>query len=410
MDNSASVRNFVMIAGFGGYFMIAALSSFFGVGGGGASLVFRALVAILSIILILNNLRTPSSVLQKQAFVAFLLGWLLYFGRILHDTVLVSLPLSQDVWYYWFWGAGASAIPMFALAMVPVSESSLKKLLGWVFALCWISALIVCMSGSSFVEGDGAGDLVDTGRLRLDSLNPILLGHLGCLVCMQSICVFMLKLSRSFWVRLVLLSAGVGVGGYLLVASNSRGPLVSFVLCFAFLVFAMRGRAKIGVILAGVGALVFFVPAAIFLEDSYGFTTYSRLFSQSRTDDVSSQIRLESYKGAIEGFLSNPLFGSGLEDRMTGYYPHNIILESFMATGVLGGSMFLFAIVVLLVFAFRSSRQAPGTIWIALAYVQFVVGAQFSGSIANSSYLWVSVGGLLSIRYVNRLRVNSLRA
>ena len=45
--------------------------------------------------------------------------------------------------------------------------------------------------------------------------------------------------------------------------------------------------------------------------------------------------------GAVNQFFESPVFGSFLEEKIFKEYPHNLLLESFMATGILGGLLFV---------------------------------------------------------------------
>ena len=63
-----------------------------------------------------------------------------------------------------------------------------------------------------------------------------------------------------------------------------------------------------------------------------------------------------------------------------GVYPHNLVLEAFMATGIAGGIAYLVLICFMLLACFRLLSRSKGYEWLALIAIYYLVAAQFSGS------------------------------
>jgi len=70
-------------------------------------------------------------------------------------------------------------------------------------------------------------------------------------------------------------------------------------------------------------------------------------------------------------------------------YPHNLVLESFMAFGVFTGVPFTFLLVYATVKALQLARLQPNCLWVTLLFVQYSVAGMFSGALSFSSALWV---------------------
>ena len=122
-----------------------------------------------------------------------------------------------------------------------------------------------------------------------------------------------------------------------------------------------------------------------------------RLFEQSQFEEVSTIGRLDLYSSAWNLFLDNPLFGAGLEDPTFGGYPHNVVIEAFMATGFAGGVAFVIGVVAMVYAAFVVIRELPLYAWMALIALQQLLSAQFSGTLIQSTTMWGAMALMTSI-------------
>ena len=99
-----------------------------------------------------------------------------------------------------------------------------------------------------------------------------------------------------------------------------------------------KNNLKAVLFLLSAMAIGVFIIIAIGLQDIF-LLTFLR-FSEISNDNSSVE-RFDQLRGGYNQFITNPLFGDFLEERVSKEYPHNLILESFMATGIFGGSLFL---------------------------------------------------------------------
>ena len=90
----------------------------------------------------------------------------------------------------------------------------------------------------------------------------------------------------------------------------------------------------------------------------------------------------------MSGFLESPLVGSFFEDPRTGEYPHNILVESLVATGAVGTACLLGALVVAVRNAVVLCHSQAAESWVALLFIQYLVAAQFSGAIWSTTIFW----------------------
>ncbi|MBK8085092.1 MAG: O-antigen ligase family protein [Devosia sp.] len=228
-----------------------------------------------------------------------------------------------------------------------------------------------------------------------DKLNPISVGHLGVTTLLA--CIALLPQMRFSVVRLAVVIAIGGAGLYVAVLGASRGPLVAMVAALGFLVCAKYGRWW--VIAPIVLPVIWFVIEPLLsdagvLEALRFSTILNALLSGDAGYDVTSSLRVEAFGEAWDRFASNPLFGSRF-DLVNGGYPHNLWIESGMAMGIVG---LVLLSGCLLVSLRRAWQLVQLDHWLLpLLFVQYAVGAMFSGAIWGSGPFWTIVAPLLVV-------------
>lgn len=379
---------------FVGYPFLASLSSLFSYSNTSYSIYLRSFT-IAACILYMLHYRPPSRGIDAASLAVLVVFWTIYLFRMAYDTTSPASNLSFDWSYYWIWAVGGCLIPAIALATRRLTIRQAPSIFPWVFVGTFAGAVFASLAGSGAVI-DQAGFSLETGRLRLEALNPISLGHLGATLIVFSVWSVIYVIWNRPWMRIVPFS-GLIIGGYILLASNSRGPLISTGACLIFILFMSNFRFKIRIAALCLVLAISFVPAARFVQDNFGVTTFSRMVDMSIMEDASSSIRLELYLNAIDGFMNNMWTGAGIEEPITRSYPHNVVIESFMSLGLCGGLMFVSLLTLVSLKAVFTFRMAPQSGWLSLLFLQHLVGAMFSGALYNVVYLWPAVGALISL-------------
>jgi O-antigen ligase len=148
-----------------------------------------------------------------------------------------------------------------------------------------------------------------------------------------------------------------------------------------------------------------------------GATAYAAFYAESETsihpisrigiaaEDSGSILRLEMMRDATTQYLDNPILGSATVEVRSRTYPHNILVEAFMATGTFGGLLTLCLIAVSLRASWVLVRSAACG-WVALVFVQYLIADLLSGSLFLAERLWYySIGvAVLSAGYVSEVR------
>ena len=366
-------------AAIAGYPLVASVPVAFDLESRAVSVPFRAVVLGLSIWTVSRSVRRRE-LYTGSLWVPLGIFWVLYLARMLSDTFLRPVPLSQPPDEYFLYAVGTCLVPMLALFTKP-SDATLGlalRLTTFVGAVALVT--MGYLSAQALLAGEFGG--VETGRLELWTLNPISLGHLGASVA--TLAMFQLRMPlngpRGSSVAL-LAAAAIGLVSTGVAASN--GPLLALAINFAFLLFLdWRDGHRVRALVCAVVVPFVALQGALYLEQ-LGFGVISR--AQIALDDPT---RFELLRGARDQFLAHPILGSSLEERVSLTYPHNSFVESFMAVGVVGGLAYT-------AFHLTSLRRAlglliarPASAWLGILCVQYTVSALFSGSLYASNTMW----------------------
>ena len=242
------------------------------------------------------------------------------------------------------------------------------------------------------------------GRLGTETLNPISVGHLSATLAVLAIYrVFSISIA-SIGSRIIsILFCTLGI--VTLVLSASKGPMVAFVgtLLMYVLTVGYRMRAGVRVFLITVPLFVVFFLFVLNVAIELNLPIVSRFNDISTGHDPAIVDRVNMLSAAWDIFLHNPVIGGAVEIVEYRSYPHNVLLESFMATGVLGGIAFLVLVIAGTLSALRVISKNDSYSWVGLLYLQYMIGSMISGALYKSATLWAMMGAVFSISYFIRL-------
>lgn len=376
-----------------GYPAIAPLAALIGMSSRVVTIPYRGVVAAISLALVLVGIASRRFYHGLLLFplAAF---WVLYMARLILDTLAAPIPLRMSLGEYYMFTIGTVLLPLMAFLVVPTTRA-----LEW--ARQWILMVGAAACVANLLLAAAALPLSRLGlgsvRLSIETLNPISLGHTGVMTAILA--AFELLRSESVAKRRFLAIAALGAGIVAMIASGSRGPVFALLFAMAFLMLVgwrLGSRTRVVVALgtaAAMGAFLFFKveglarAAAAFRFGGITGTMY----------DPSVNVRLALFEEGLRLFAENPVTGAAIELPGSGYYPHNIIIEALMATGVIGGVMFLLAFAGAAFAAVRLAIVAPLYAWLGALLVQQMVAVQFSGAIAGSPEVWALMGCAIAV-------------
>lgn len=389
-----------LILSFVGFFLIATLTSIVGVVSTPFSIVIRGCSFLLFLIFFLRVVKFNLFDIRLFEFI-FVCFFLMYLVRIGYDTLFIDRDLSKEHYVYWTWTIGACMIP--GLAAMKIDPIHLIRIQGKLsFILIGCSVLVIIFATSNFTNE--MGETVDIGRINLTSLNPIALSTIGCLTILNSI-FHILNKENKFIFKLFLLF-GIIAGCYIVSASGARGPVVALVATIIFFISTLSIFMKIlSLFFVLIGVYILY-NIMILVQENLDLHSIDRFTSTGAANDASVLGRIQMFNGALNQFIEHPLTGSALEELTTKYYPHNLLLESLMSLGILGGIMFIYLNIYIILKSKKIMESTPNLRWIFGFHLFFFVFSFSSGAIWNSTYLWVSMGAAYSCIRALKLQVS----
>ena len=372
-----------------GFYFQASLMVFLNLNSSIPSYMFRCLTVIISFF-ILINLPKKRSVFEIVFLLLYISLMLLYLLSIERGLMESYFDYKVDVNQVLFFLVFVVVVP--SLSFVNFSNCNLD---GFLKISSVMVGLTISFSVVSFLR-DFDPSIITSGRISTEKINPISLGHLCVTLLVLNFGLYTC-LTRNYKRNILLaLSSLVSLG--VLMATMSRGALLAFLL-LVFYIIIVKGKVRILLftMIFGICSLILMSVIANyfdFIDFDKIFGSYAKVGSSS---DQSAQIRFSSYIGALNQFSENYLLGGVIEERSTGYYPHNIFLEILMSTGVLGGILYLMILVFTIFKVFMLKNDSYGLV-ISLLFLQYFVGSMFSGSVYNNNTFWYLLICILSFK------------
>lgn len=390
-----------------GYPLVSTLPGFLNVESRIISVPFRAFVLLLSFALILSRVICKRHIYLGVLWFPLLVFWSFYFIRILLDTVFFPIPLRLHISEYYLFSIGVSFIPMVALMAWFDNDTQRKSFNLTVVIAATSSVLALYSVYLAYISGDTYS--VEVGRMATETLNPISTGHLG--VSLVILCVFFFVSKRTTsLINAFLFALMLVLGIFVALAGASKGPILALLIVLLYY-FIHSLKNKISLKLLLFTPLFFFLlyKFANIIEAKIGFNSIARFQHFINSNEGVPSVRMELYKDAWSQFIQNPVFGSALEELNSRFYPHNLIIESFMSTGLVGGIAFCTILILGMWSAVTVMRLRPSYGWLSLLFFQYAIGAQFSGSLYESGTMWALLGAVIGLSIPLRLSDRSAK-
>jgi hypothetical protein len=383
-----------------GFLMVSYIPDALGVNSRVATIPFRALMLAFLIyacgrILKSGHLRMQIS--PTSLLVIFF--WVAYCLRFFVDAAVLQVPLGSspaEMALYLF----GIVIPTFIVLYLIRDIGLYRRALTWTLLGLGTCCLI------SMLRTRTARDLAKSGigYDANDVVNHILYGHMGVTAVILGLFVF-LRIGRAgepWYIR----SLGGGVaclGVFTVFASGSRGALIAgvFLVPVVFYLGWRRGSRVLTVSACLALGFVFSATVGYLSSNGMRLDRVMLSFTAYNAEGNSVYYRQSMLRDAWREYLEHPLTGSSIVERNTLSYPHNVILEGFMATGTFGGTAFVLLVLLASYRAFRFMSSDPVTAWIPLCFLQQLIGSMFSGGLYGNMLLWGMMAIMLGARVPN---------
>lgn len=379
-----NISNFNIVLIFVGYLLFNVLSF----SNDPATYYYRYFHLFVAIIAIFNRFPLFINNLKKNR-VNFLLFILFYIVRIIIDHFNYGQVNSIDHLVQFLI---ISIIPAMAIFTSKINEifklSNIVKTLIFFGILIGIPRLGVY---SGEYEGRiGINENINSLLLGQFSATLFILSYYSLVTKHRSILIYYLNIFYLFFSILI-----IGI-------ASSRSPIISIILpiiSFQLLYKGFRKSLNLIVILSFITIITFNLSQEFML--SFGSSFVDRINLSINEGDTSGRFFI--YYDSFKQFLSSPFIGKAhflLNQPKVGRYPHNLIFESFIALGLLGGLLFISMIISTIKKGYNIMKTENKTImvsWGFLLFLQFLTFGMFSGSLYSSYYFW---GSLFLINHI----------
>jgi hypothetical protein len=224
------------------------------------------------------------------------------------------------------------------------------------------------------------------------TINPITISLYGAYLFVLSLVLLTTNqlAVTTFQKALVMVSMMLGLLN--LVLGASRGPMLFTVLAFVTVLlnawrlnrFSSRGLFIFLGVLSALFVFFYFFVWPLIADIDFEFI--SRI-AFSLEGGVDGEDRDLSIAAAWQDFLHNPVIGSSFVGTLDGYYPHNIVVEALMATGILGGIWFLAYLFIVLFKCFVLLYKKISFPF-AIIMLGIIASSLLSGSLFMGVDLW----------------------
>jgi len=377
----------VFLLSIAGYPIVAAATAALGIANRPVSIAFRAVILALAVGAILRTALYAHTRWDRAFWIPWWIFWIAYVLRMTFDTLAGFEARNLPGLEYWSFALGAGLIPALAMAH-PRLQVALAGAPRQLIRLAMIGLL--ANAWVIFFNG-GLLQVIEATTLRAASefLDPISLGHLG--VTLFLLCAWQLvSPGEHGYLRRLFLVVGLFLAAGSLVASGSRGPVVSLAVGLAALMYFERRRLARGSMF--VLSLLGILGVVLLYSQVESLLLFERLAGGAFHDETREQLMAKAW----ELFQDSPVVGAGIDPMFA--YPHNLVIEAFMSGGIVTGLTFAYLVLYALHRSLTNWRSNRAQSWVTLLYLQYLSAAMVSGSLYSSSVLWILSVAVVSLK------------
>jgi len=285
-------------------------------------------------------------------------------------------------------------IPLFIVANLRLKEND-YTLIFWASLLgCALVAVLTIIFYHDYLGESGRISQLVKGGDSSDYISPLVLSYVSAIgLALGTFFLADNKIKGKLKLTVVIAIIVSVIPFYL---GASRGSLVALLLPIMGYIFIRKfGREKIYNLIW----LILLMTLLYFASAYLGDTIWKRVGAIGSDIDSNnaSAIRLLMWKYDLSTYADTPIFGNSLQSSYVNFYPHNIIIESLLATGLLGTIPLVVFLSAVFIRSFLIIRYHPANTWVNILFYIGFIQNMFSGSIASASFL--ALGSALIIGY-----------
>lgn len=390
------------------FYPISAISSLIlGIPTTFVNVIYRSLIAGIAAYIILISIIKFNFTLLKIAL-PMLFFMFFYLVRIFYDTLIEQIATTHSLLEIFSFYLGNICLPFLAIVLSHrcLNQEKLVKRSYFVLALSNIFILVaylnqlnwdISISIFLFRASINANDMV------LDIVNPITYGLYGGLLFVFSLGNLVLLNDKLTMKKNIILYFFVGLGLLNLILASSRGPLLYTFFSLLLLVYfySVHSKKAIGFYLGNLTKIIVLIFSFVLIFD-YLESNEIELGIIGRLLDTKTEIdngvideRQPLYNEAFSMFVEKPVFGNQINLKSKSY-PHNILLELLMSTGLIGTTLFFFGFIFVILKIQKFKNHDSNIMLFACMFIIFIGLSFTSGSLYQSVESWCFIALLLS--------------
>ena len=329
--------------------------------------------------------------------------WAIYSIRLIWDISIdpIEFPKEYTPFYLYSFAFGNCLIP-FIIIGVFGREVDISKLIFFIFILLALQNILLF---KYLIQENGFSIKVLAERQALGFknkavLNPISLSRAGGFLVILCLC-YLSIIKSSFKLKLITVPILL-ISIYILLSGSSRGPLLFTILsiflifCFKFYIGSWIGRIRIIISIVLFGIL-FSAIAVKYNINSKKIGALSRL--EKTVNRKTKDDREKVWALAKEQIRDNPILGDQFLTKRVNFYPHNILLEVPMATGVVGSLFFALGLIFMMYKFIKVFFEKKPYMFSLGVFTIFNTLSYFtSGSLYEGVDLWVLLAAFFSMK------------
>lgn len=349
----------------------------------------KLLTTAIMLFFIFRNLKKLKMNAKKEHIICFLFFWVLYFIKVIYSASLTDLRMH---WLeYILYSINFSLLPFLMFVSLPLGR--VKDLVLNAFVASGFCMGLICLYLYKDILDSGIGriNLITYEDAERDVLNPLALSYAGALTLVLCLYKFTINkiLSKRYKAYLILTCILSFIMFFL---GASRGSVIAILLSLPFFWVGKSLKHKI----KSIAISIFILPLVIWGAEFTGSSVFERVLNlgEDISEGNSSVSRFKLWNEAFNEFLNNPILGGRIETGL--YYPHNILIETMMATGLVGTLILL----MLLLTSFKRSIKIlifdTRHLWLLVVLIQGVIQYSFSGSLIGATLVFLPMGIIYS--------------
>jgi hypothetical protein len=395
-ENIANVCLYLIVLACFYYPFTACLIQVAGVPSTPINVGIKLLLSIISVYLFGLFLLKNKSFTFSKGIIALAFFWIFYFSHILFDIQRgVHFDEYSNV-YVVTSVFGGIILPL--LGIIPwISVVDFKKMVDIIFKLLVITNILIIATIVYVYKGFDMSVFMYRTELSLGESNNIILNAITISLAGEQLLVlsfYRVLFKKNSKIELLILCFLITIGFLNVFLGASRSPILgAFLIILLLLIFAFKvSRNKLKFTLkfiVGLASILVVSQNTILKSFSMeDFVILNRLILFSE-DGIGDEYRATGIKSAWQDFLDNPILGKQFVGTFDNFYPHNLVVELFMATGVVGAILFFIFYFDVIVKLLNIFKMNPQSFQLIIVFLPIFLLSFTSGSLFQSIDFWI---------------------